>query len=170
MIFQTFALIVKQYFSSFSFPLRPCRKKKKNCCIFFCQQEWKRNVKFRGRGNSQAQSRSWSLHNVLWLIFPCHPSAHTGVKNRQLNQWGKELWSSSCEKGISIYCIYFLWGLSLPKERIWDVKPSQIREWPLLHEHHNNNLSLISAFPGMARLKTPGFNTPILFQFWRFYI
>lgn len=82
--FQTFALIVKQYFFSFSFPLRPCRKK--NCCIF-CQQKWKRNVNFRGRGNSQAQTRSWSLHNVSWLIFLCHHSAHPAVKNRQLKQW-----------------------------------------------------------------------------------
>ena len=71
--FQTFGLIVKQYFFSFSFPLRPCRKK----LWHFCQQKWKTNANFRGRGNSQAQMRSWSLHNVSWLIFLCHHFVHT---------------------------------------------------------------------------------------------
>lgn len=92
--FQTFGLIVKQYFFLLFISSEALQKK----LLHFCQQKWKRNVNFRGRGNSQAQ-RSWSLHNVSWLIFLCHHSAHTEVKNRQLKQWGRSC--GAPEKGIS---------------------------------------------------------------------
>lgn len=96
MIFRLLVSLLSNICSPFHFLWGPIGKK----MLHFCQQKWKRNVNFRGRGNSQAQTRSWSLHNVVWLIFLCHPSAPTEVKNGQLKQWWRSCGAPAVRKGL----------------------------------------------------------------------
>lgn len=93
--FQTFGPIVKQYFFSFSFPLRPCRK---NCCIFVHRN-----------GREMLTLEAGGIHGHRWgaaVCIMCHGSsfcatpAHTGVKNWQLKQCWRSCGAPAVRRGL----------------------------------------------------------------------